>query len=96
MIKRGSIILVRINDDNFPLFGEIADIFKTKSNVSLLTPSCFSATIKYMFATYYDNHYQAYVINISDKYDAISFDSVQFFKVYTLVRKADDNSYISY
>lgn len=49
-----------------------------------------------MFATYYDNHYQAYVINISDKYDVISFDSVQFFKVYTLVRKADDNSYISY
>jgi len=96
MIKRGSIILVRINDDNFPLFGEIADIFKTKSNVSLLTSSCFSATIKYMFATYYDNHYQAYVINISDKYDAINFDSVQFFKVYTLVRKADDNSYISY
>lgn len=47
MIKRGSIILVRINDDNFPLFGEIVDIFKTKTNVSLLTP-CFSATIKYV------------------------------------------------
>lgn len=48
-----------------------------------------------MFATYFDNRYQDYVINSSEKYDTINLDSVQFFKVYTLIKKTD-NYYISY
>lgn len=89
------IILIGIND-NFPLFAEIADIFKINTNVSLLSPSHFIATVKYLFATYFDNHYQAYAIHISEKYDIINFDCVQYFKIYTLIQKADGNFYISY
>lgn len=92
MLKRGSIILITTTT----LFAEIADIFKTNTNVSLLSPSYFYATIKYLFATYFDNHCQACAVNISEKYDIINFDCVQYFKVYTLIQKADDNCYISY
>lgn len=35
VLKRGSIILIEINDENYPVFEEIADIFKTNTNVSL-------------------------------------------------------------
>lgn len=96
MLKRGSIILIGINNDNFPLFAEIIDIFKTNTDVCLLSPSHFIATVKYLFAAYFDNHYQAYAVNISEKYDTVQFDCVQYFKVYALIQKADDKCYISY
>lgn len=96
MIKKKSIILTGINNDNFPLFAEIADIFITNTNVFLLSPSHFIATVKYLFAAYFDNHYRAYVVNISKKYDTINFDCVQYFKVYSLIQKADGNYYTSY
>jgi len=65
MLKKGAIVLVGINNDGFPLFAEIADIFKINISISSLLPSDFIATVKYLFATYFDVHYQAYVIKMS-------------------------------
>ncbi|KYQ54152.1 hypothetical protein ALC60_06949 [Trachymyrmex zeteki] len=81
VLKKGSIVLVNIDNDGYSLFVEISYIFKKKTNIVSLSPSNFITTIKYLFATYFDDHYQAYTINISDKYDTISFNSLVYFKV---------------
>lgn len=96
-LKRGSIILVGINNDDLPLFGEIADIFKTKTSTEAsLSPLDFIASVKYLFATYFDVHYQACAINVSDTYDTINFNSLVYFKVYSLIQKTDGNCFISF
>lgn len=46
-IKRGSIILIGIDNDGFPLF---ADIFTSNTNVSLVLPLNFIVTVEYLFA----------------------------------------------
>jgi len=96
MLKKGTIVLVGINNDGFPLFAEIANIFKINTCISSLSPSDFIASVKYLFATYFDVHYQAYVIKISEKYDIINFNCLVYFKVYTLIQKMDGNCYINY
>lgn len=96
IFKKGSIVLLTIDNDNFPIFAEIVDVFKSNSIVSsTLSVSDFVATVRYLFTNYFDVHYQAYVINISDRYDTINFSSMVYHKVYTLIQKPDSNFYIS-
>lgn len=78
------------------LFLEKLHIFKKKKiSLSLPSPSDFIANIKYLFATHFEVHYQAYLIDISKKYDSVKFDCFDYFKVYTLIQKENDNFYIS-
>lgn len=75
--------MLSINNDNFPIFAEIADILKSNSIVSnTLSVSNFVAAVQYLFTNYFDVHYQAYAINISDKYNAVNFNSLVYYKVY--------------
>lgn len=94
--KKGSIVLLNIDNDNYPIFAKITDIFKSNNIVSnTLSVSDFVATVQYLFTNYFDVHYQAYVINISDKYDVVNFSSLIYHKIYTLIQKPDGNFYIS-
>lgn len=94
--KRGSIALLSIDDDNFPIFVEITDIFKNNNIASnTFFVSDFIATVRYLFTNYFDIHYQAYAINISDKYNVVNFSSLVYHKLYTLIQKPDGNFYIS-
>lgn len=95
MLKRGSIVLLNVDNDELPIFAEIMCIFKTNTSVSLL-PSDFTARVKYLIAIHFNIHYQAFAINISEEFNTITFDCLQYFKVHTLIQKADGDFYISY
>lgn len=76
---------------------KIIDIFKTTNVYNRgYTPSDFTANVNYLFTKYFDVNYQAYVIHISDQFNIINMDALQFYKVYTLIVKGDCDFYISY
>lgn len=97
-LTRGSIVLLGIDDDECPLFVEIIDIFKTSTNICnrICVPSYFIANVKYLFTKYFDIHYQAYSIYVSNTLQTVNVDCLQFYKVYTLIDKGDNNLFISY
>lgn len=97
-LTRGSIVLFGIDDDECPIFVQIMDIFKTTTNICnrVCTPSDFIVNVKYLFTKYFDTHYQAYAIHISNKIDTVNVDCLEFYKVRTLITKGDSDFFISY
>jgi len=58
-LKKGSIVLLNIDNDNCPIFAKITDIFKSNNIVSnTLSVSEFVVTVQYLFTDYFDIHYQ--------------------------------------
>lgn len=65
-LKKGSIVLLSIDNDS-PIFAEIIEIFMNNSVVyNNLSISDFVGIFRYLYTNYYDGHYQAYCMNISD------------------------------
>jgi len=96
-LTKSSIVLLDIDDDECPIFAKIIDIFKTTNICDrVCVPTDFTANVNYLFTKYFDIHYQAYGIHISDKFHTVSMDQLQFHKIYTLIEKGDCDFYISY
>lgn len=93
VLQKGSIVLLRVEDDLTPTFASITRVYKN-SNTGCTTINDFILNVRVMETVQFDKHYQAFQVENSNRREMVRLNGLDNYRTWNSITKPNNRTYI--